>query len=92
MASAGPAKRAGLALVTPLRSFTSSVSFGTTSLRSPTMPRSLNSKIGALGSLLMATIVCEVCIPTLCWIAPETPAPMYSFGETTLPVWPTWVG
>ena len=32
-----------------------------------------NSKIGAFGSLLIATITLELCIPTLCWIAPEMP-------------------
>src|SRR5580765_7921585 len=56
-----------------LRCFTSSVSCGTISCRSPTTPRSANSKIGALPSLLIATIVPELCMPTLCWIAPEMP-------------------
>src|SRR6266540_1293849 len=73
-----------------LRCFTSSVSFGTISFRSPTTPRSANSKIGAFPSLLIATTTPELCIPTLCWIAPETPTAMYSFGETVLPVCPTW--
>src|SRR5262249_13168190 len=58
------------------RCFTSSVSFGTISSRSPTTPKSANSKIGALPSLLMATIVPAPCIPTLCWIAPEMPTAM----------------
>ncbi len=57
-----------------LRRFTSSVSFGTISCTSPTTPRSLNSKIGAFGSLLIATITFELCMPTLCWIAPEMPS------------------
>src|SRR5581483_774481 len=48
----------------PRRCRTSSVSFGTISCRSPTTPRSANSKIGALPSLLMATIVPDFCIPT----------------------------
>src|SRR5206468_11413759 len=52
---------------------TSSVSLGTISCRSPTTPRSQNSKIGAFGSLFTATIVPDPCIPTLCWIAPEVP-------------------
>ena len=56
-----------------LRVFTSSVSFGTTECRSPTTPRSQNSKIGAFGSLLIAMITPDPCIPTLCWIAPEMP-------------------
>src|SRR3954467_6441931 len=75
----------------PLRAFTSSVSFGTISCTSPTTPRSEYSKIGAFGSLLIATITPELCIPTLCWIAPEIPHAMYSFGETVLPVCPTCV-
>ncbi len=58
----------------PLRAFTASVSLGTILLRSPTIPRSENSKIGALASLLIATMFSELIIPTLCWIAPEMPA------------------
>src|SRR6185295_17184077 len=57
----------------PRRSRTSSVSFGTTWWTSPTTPKSQKSKIGAFGSLLIATIVPELCMPTLCWIAPEMP-------------------
>jgi GNAT superfamily N-acetyltransferase len=60
----------------PLRSFTSAVSCGTIVCRSPTTPKSLKSKIGALASLLIATITWELCMPTLCWIAPLTPQPM----------------
>src|SRR6266513_3465927 len=74
----------------PRRWRTSSVSLGTISCTSPTTPRSLNSKIGAFASLLIATIVPELCMPTLCWIAPEMPRATYSFGETVLPVWPIW--
>ena len=59
-----------------LRCLTSSVSFGTTSCRSPTTPKSAYSKIGAFGSLLIATITPEPCMPTLCWIAPEIPQAM----------------
>ena len=58
----------------PRLAFTASVSLGTILLRSPTTPRSENSKIGASASLLMATMFSEFCIPTLCWIAPEMPA------------------
>ena len=29
-------------------------------------------------------------MPARCWMAPEMPAAMYSWGETVLPVWPTW--
>ena len=57
----------------PLRAFTSSVSFGTTSNKSPTTPKSASSKIGASGSLLTTMIVLEVCMPARCWIAPEMP-------------------
>ena len=60
----------------PLRCLTSSVSLGTTSWTSPTTPRSENSKIGAFASLLIATITPELCMPTLCWIAPEIPQAM----------------
>jgi hypothetical protein len=60
----------------PLRALTSSVSFGTISCTSPTTPRSEYSKIGAFGSLLIATITPELCMPTLCWIAPEMPHAM----------------
>src|ERR1700681_4574468 len=70
--------------------FTASVSLGRILFRSPTIPRSENSKIGALASLLIATMFSEACIPTLCWIAPEMPAARYSFGVTVLPVWPIW--
>src|SRR5438445_4497659 len=72
-----------------LRCLTSSVSFGTTWWTVPTTPRSENSKIGAFGSLLIAMITPEACMPTLCWIAPEMPHAMYSFGDTVFPVWPT---
>ena len=52
----------------------SSTSSGTTVCTSPTTARSLNSKIGAFGSLFTATIVFELCIPTLCCTAPEIPS------------------
>ena len=58
----------------PFFAFTASVSFGRILCRSPTTPRSQNSKIGAFGSLLTARMLSELCIPTLCWIAPEMPA------------------
>src|SRR6201996_3042710 len=35
-------------------------------------------------------IVLEVCMPARCWIAPEIPTARYSWGETVLPVCPTW--
>ena len=44
--------------------------------KDPNAPRSQKSKIGALASLLIATIVPEPCMPTLCWIAPEMPTAM----------------
>src|SRR3954467_13345574 len=74
----------------PFLALRASVSLGTILLRSPTMPRSENSKIGALASLLIATMFSEDCMPTLCWMAPEMPAARYSFGATVLPVWPIW--
>ncbi len=58
----------------PFFAFTASVSLGRILFRSPTMPRSENSKIGAFASLLIATMFSADCIPTLCWIAPEIPA------------------
>src|SRR3954452_12656351 len=73
----------------PLRLVISSVSCGATWNRSPTTPKSAISKIGASGSLLIATIVLDVCMPARCWIAPEMPTAMYSCGDTVTPVWPT---
>src|SRR5690606_37252051 len=73
----------------PLRVLTSSVACGSTVNRSPTTPKSTSWKIGASSSLLIATIVLDVCMPARCWIAPEMPAATYSCGETCLPVWPT---
>src|SRR6185437_15861556 len=55
------------------RAASSSVSFGRIASASPTTPTSANSKIGAFWSLLIATIVPALAIPTLCWMAPETP-------------------
>src|SRR5581483_1984868 len=57
----------------PFLALIASVSLGTILWRSPTTPRSLNSKIGAFGSLLIARMFSEFCMPTLCWIAPEIP-------------------
>src|SRR3984885_15656664 len=74
----------------PFLALIASVSLGMILFRSPTIPRSENPKIGALASLLIATMFSEDCIPTLCWMAPEIPAARYSFGETVLPVWPIW--
>ncbi len=58
----------------PFLAFTASVSLGMILFRSPTTPRSENSKIGAFGSLLIATMFSAFCMPTLCWMAPEIPA------------------
>ena len=41
--------------------------------RSPMMPKSASSKMGASGSLLTAVMVLEVCMPARCWIAPCMP-------------------
>jgi len=57
---------AGYCLRQPRLALMASVSFGMILLRSPTTPRSENSKIGAFGSLLIATMFSEFCIPTLC--------------------------
>jgi hypothetical protein len=57
----------------PRRRTISSVSAGTTLNRSPTMPKSARSKIGASGSLLTAAMTLDVCMPARCWIAPEMP-------------------
>ena len=46
----------------------------------------LGAAVGASGSLLIATMVFELFIPAMCWIAPLIPAAMYSWGATTLPV------
>lgn len=60
----------------PFASLTASVSAGTTSKRSATTPTSATSKMGASGSLLMATMKFEPFIPTRCWMAPEIPQAM----------------
>src|SRR5262249_44820137 len=58
----------------PFLALIASVTLGTILWRSPTTPRSENSKIGAFWSLLIARMFSEFCIPTLCWIAPEMPS------------------
>ena len=63
----------GAATVLLLRAVICSVAAGTTVFRSPMTPKSASSKIGASGSLLMATMVFEVCMPARCWMAPEMP-------------------
>ena len=55
------------------------------------MPRSATPKIGASWSLLMAMMFFEPFMPTMCCVAPEMPQAMYTFGLTTLPVWPTCI-
>ena len=47
-------------------SFSAVIIAGTISNRSPTMPKSATSKIGASGSLLMATMVLAPFMPTRC--------------------------
>ena len=76
LASNGGGKSAGRTLMRPCARGRARSSFGTTSLTSPTTARSANSKMGAFGSLLIATITFDDCIPTLCWMAPEMPQPM----------------
>lgn len=51
---------------------------GTALNKSATNPQSETWKIGASGSLFMATIVFESFIPAKCWIAPEIPTAMYN--------------
>src|SRR5579885_2197622 len=53
--------------------FSSSTVSGTALNRSATSPKSATLKIGASGSLLIATMVLESFIPARCWIAPEMP-------------------
>ena len=47
-------------------------------------------KIGAFGSLFIATIYLESLIPAKCCIAPDIPQAIYNSGLTVVPVWPTW--
>ena len=54
------------------------ISSGTAANRSASRPKSATLKIGASGSLLIATITLESFMPAKCWIAPEMPAAMYS--------------
>ena len=74
----------------PLAVFDQFRKFGDDANASPTTSRSENSAIGAAASLLIATIVPDARMPTLCWIAPEMPTAMYSFGVTVFPVCPIW--
>ncbi len=65
------------------------VSSGTAWNRSATRPMSATWKMGASGSLLIATIVLESFIPARCWMAPEMPTAMYNSGARIFPVCPT---
>lgn len=58
------------------RASNASISLGNTLCTSPTTPRSATEKIGASGSLFMAMMVLESFIPTMCCMAPDTPAAM----------------
>jgi hypothetical protein len=66
--------RRGMISILAARSF--SVNFGTIYNALPTIPKCATSKIGADGSLLMAMIRSDVCMPTRCWMAPEMPQAM----------------
>ncbi len=68
------------------RASRAAITCGTTANTSPTMPKSATSKIGASGSLLIATMFFDVCMPARCWIAPEMPSATYSCGDTDTPV------
>jgi hypothetical protein len=46
------------------------------------VPLASGEKIGAFGSLLMAMIISEFCIPVRCCTAPEMPTAMYTLGLT----------
>lgn len=54
-----------------------SVSSGTALNKSATRPWSATWKIGASGSLFIATMVFESFMPAKCWIAPEIPTAIY---------------
>lgn len=58
------------------RFLSSADSAGTTLNKSPTTPYCASLKIGASGSLLIATMTLAVRIPARCWIAPEIPQAM----------------
>ncbi len=53
------------------------------------MPYEATLNIGASGSLFIAIIVSEDCIPTKCCTAPLIPHAIYTLGHTVFPVWPT---
>ena len=65
------------------------VSAGTISKMSPTMPYVATLKMGASGSLLIARMTFDDCIPMRCCIWPLIPHAMYNFGQTVFPVCPT---
>ena len=69
-------RTASAAYIAALRRRISSVSGSRTSCKSPTRPNVAKLKMGASGSLLIATITSDVCIPALCWIDPEMPQAM----------------
>src|SRR2546426_6413375 len=56
---------------------------------SATIPTCATSKIGALGSVLIAMIRLASFMPATCCIAPLIPHATYSFGRTVLPLCPT---
>ncbi len=60
----------------PLRDVTSSMRAGRSWSASATTPRSASRKIGASGSLLIAMIVLDPFMPTMCWRAPLIPTAM----------------
>ena len=57
----------------PFLAFTAAVSAGTIFSASPTTPRSAIFMIGASASLLMAMMIFEAFMPTVCCMAPEMP-------------------
>ena len=84
---AGSAK--GALIVRLARAYRLLTNSGTAVNRSASSPKSATEKIGASGSLLIATMTLLSFMPARCWIAPLMPQAMYSCGATILPVWPT---
>jgi hypothetical protein len=60
----------------PFLALTAAVSAGTIFSASPTTPRSAIFMIGASASLLMAMMIFDAFMPTVCCMAPEMPTAM----------------
>ena len=66
--------------------FNSSNISGIILYKSPVIPISAISKIGAFSLVFIAIIRSEFCIPATCCIAPEIPPAKYILGFTVVPV------